>query len=411
MSDDEVSILFITQHFPPETGAGPTRVDELCSRWADQGLDVTVLTSAPDYPEGVLYDGYHNEWVHRETRDDVSVVMTKTIPASSGGLSRRAIKFVWFMLLAVVVGLKLPRHDVVIATSPQPLTGVSAWIVARLKGSKFVFEVRDLWPESITSLTGAHESLFRPLDLLVRFLYRRADRIVTVSRAFEADFVDAGVDRSEIWYHPNGVTPEFFEREFEDVRIDGELVAEFDESFVVSYVGTIGRAHGLSVVLDAAAELEDVQFVLVGTGAETEELHARADRRGLTNVHFVGRRPKDQVPDFMLLSDISLVHLRDVELFRTVIPSKIFEAMAAGLPIALGVRGEAERIVQEADAGITFDPEDSEKLVEVVERLSTDPQLRRTLGENGSEFVDENHSWDSIAEAYEVNLRTLLRER
>ncbi|MFC7237704.1 glycosyltransferase family 4 protein [Saliphagus sp. GCM10025317] len=405
------SILYVTQYCPPETGAGPTRVKELCSRWSDAGHDVTVLTSAPDYPEGKIYEGYSNEWVHRESIGDVSVIMTKTIPASSGGLPRRALKFIWFMVLTTIVGLRLRKHDVVIATSPQPLTGVTGWLTARANGSKFVYEIRDLWPETITTLTDADERLLWPLGVLIRFLYRRADRIVVVSRKFESQIVPAGVDPTKIWFHPNGVTPSYFDHDGEEFKIEDGLVVKLDDAFVISYVGTIGRAHGLSVVLDAAEQLQDksdVLFVLVGDGAEANLLESEAKKRGLGNVMFVGRRPKEQVPDFFTLSDVALVHLRDVELFRTAIPSKMFEAMGASVPIALGVRGEAEQILRDANAGLSFQPEGSDELADLIERLQEDPDLREKLASDGHKYVIEEFSWDSIAKEYESNILQIV---
>lgn len=401
-----LSILFISQYFPPETGAAPTRVQELCTRWQDAGHDVTVLTAAPDYPEGELYDGYANEWVHEESTDGVSVVHTKTIPAASGNLTRRALKFVWFMLLATIVGLRMSRHDVVIATSPQPLTGVAGWIVSQVKGGTFVFEVRDLWPESITSLTDTKSLLLAPLEAVVHFIYRRADVIITVSRAYEPALTDLGVDPDDIWFHPNGANPEFFQRATDEFELEDDLAEDLAETFVVSYTGTIGRAHGLSIVLDAAEQLADfdLEFVLVGHGAEADTLEEQARARELDNVRFVGRRPKTEIPDFLALSDVSLVHLRDVELFRTVIPSKIFEAMAAGVPIALGVHGEAERILTETEAGLVFQPEDPDALSSVLRQLYHNHDLRRELGDNGREAVSESYSWEAIASDYETNL-------
>jgi colanic acid biosynthesis glycosyl transferase WcaI len=404
------SILFITQRFPPEPGAEPTRVDELCSRWQAAGHDVTVLTTVPDHPEGEIHDGYTNGWLQRETRNGVTVITVKTIPSPTGNLARRALKFVWFMLLATVVGLRLARRDIVVATSPQPLTGVSAWIVARLKRSRFVFEVRDLWPESITSLTDASTRMLKPLEWTVEFIYRRADRIVTVSRAFESDLIAAGVDSADIWFHPNGVTPEFFDRPSEEFVIDADLAEDLADQFVVSYVGTIGRAHGLSVVLDAAdvlADNTDIQFLLVGHGAEADALKQEAHQRNLDNITFVGYRPKEEVPDFLALSDVSLVHLRGVDLFQTVIPSKMFESMGAGVPIALGVEGEAKRILKNSEAGLCFKPENATALASVITELHENGERREQLGENGRRFVAEEFSWDSIAAEYSGHLTSI----
>lgn len=410
-TNDSVSILFLTQRFPPEPGAAPTRVSELCSRWNDAGHDVTVLTSAPDHPDGKIHDGYTNDWVERETTKNTSVINIKTIPAPTGNLSRRALKFVWFMFMSFLVGIRLEKHDIVIATSPQPLAGVSGWLIARVKRSGFVFEVRDLWPESITSLTEASETLLKPLEWTIDYVYRRADRIVIVSQAFENDLIEAGVDPADIWFHPNGITPDFFNRSPEEFEIDTELQNKLSDRFVISYVGTIGRAHRLSVVLNAAeklADTSDVLFLIVGHGAEANSLQEAARERELSNVQFAGYRPKEEVPDFLALSDVALVHLRDIELFRTVIPSKMFEAMGAGVPIALGVEGEANRILEQSQAGLSFEPESADELVEVITRLHNDSELRKRLGKNGKQFVSEEFSWDSIANEYRTNLESLV---
>ncbi|USZ67393.1 glycosyltransferase family 4 protein [Halorussus salilacus] len=413
-SEDGASLLVVTQYFPPETGAPASRFDELTKRWSESGNDVTVLTSAPDYPEGELYDGYQNEWLHRERRDGVDVVMTKTFPASNVGFFRRALKFMWFMIISVLVGVRLEKPDVVVATSPQPLVGVSGWLVARVRRAKFVFEVRDLWPESISAAGDVdNRLLYASLEAISSFLYRHADRVVVVSQEFERSIVAAGASSEDILYHPNGVDVSFFEDASEPEFANRSL----SDYFVVSYIGTIGRAHGLSVVLDSAAELpseskyDDVLFLFVGFGAQAETLQRRASEQGLDNVVFAGRRPKEEVPEFLSVSDVSLVHLKDRDLFRTVIPSKMFESMAAGVPIVLGVKGEAKRILTEANAGVTMEPEDPQDLTSAVRHLYDESGRRTEFGSNGADFVRENFDWDAIATEYEQDLLVLASSR
>lgn len=408
---DRCSILLVTQYFPPETGACPTRMNELSSRWAQRGHDVTILTSAPDYPEGEIYDDFDNGWIKKREVGGVDVVYLKTIPSANSGFLRRGVKFVWFMLLATVVGVWMNRRDVVIATSPQPLTGPAAWAVASVSRSKFVFEVRDLWPESITSLSDISEWVLVPLQWIVEFTYRRADRVVAVSPDFDTSLEQAGVDPDDILVHYNGVSPEYFEHDGQNWQVDEELISELQNQFVVSYIGTLGLAHGISVVLDAAAQLEDdVLFLIVGTGARAEHLRSEAERRGIDTINFAGRHPKDHVPDFLALSDLALVHLKDKPIFRTAVPSKMFEAMAAGVPVLLGVRGTAERIVADSDVGITFEPEDSEDLVAAIRELQEDTDRREELGTNGRKSVAESFSWDQIAESYATDLQQLVNE-
>ncbi|WP_135829686.1 glycosyltransferase family 4 protein [Halorussus halobius] len=416
-SNEPFSILFLSQYFPPETGAPPTRVDALTKRWADAGHDVTVLTSAPDYPEGEIYDGYENAWLQREERDGVTVYMTKTLPASTEGFVRRAMKFLWFMIVSVVVGLRVSKPDVVIATSPQPFTGISGWLIARIRRAKFVFEIRDLWPESIEELSSLDDPvLLSSLNIIVKFIYSQADKIAAVSRGFESALTAKGVEYKDIWFHPNGVEPTFFEHGGDQWKIDRELRQTLENHFVISHVGTIGRSHGLEVVIDAAERLQnksgydDVLFVLVGYGAKKEKLERLVETRGINNVLFVDRRPMSEVPDFLELTDVSLVHVKDKGLTRASMPFKMFEAMASGNPIALGVYGESERIIEEATAGIVFEPENAVQFVESIQQLYDEPDRRERLGENGATYVREHFSWDSIADDYRRNLESLARE-
>lgn len=411
---ESLSVLYISQYFPPETGAASTRVEALTKRWSDANHDVTVLTSAPDYPEGEIYEGYDNGWLRKENRNGVTVYVTKTLPASNEGFFRRALKFLWFTIIGTLVGLWSTRPDVVIATSPQPFTGITGLIVARVRRAQFVFEVRDLWPESITAASNLdNELLLATLGTYIRFLYRQADKVAVVSRGFESTLIEAGVDEDDIWFHPNGVDPTFFERPSDEWRIGSDLRETLENHFIVSYVGTLGRAHGLEVVIDAAEsfqkdpEYDDVRFVFVGFGANAEKLERLATERGLDNVRFVGRRPKSEVPDFLRLTDVSLVHLKNRELFRTAIPSKMFESMASGTPIALGVRGEAERIVKTGDVGVVFEPEAPDELADAVKTLYDDPETRERFRKNGVGYVEEHFSWESIADDYRRNLESL----
>ncbi|GAA0547487.1 glycosyltransferase family 4 protein [Halorubrum ejinorense] len=394
MTGESESILVVTQYFPPETGASQTRWDELSKRWSDDA-SVTVLTSAPDYPEGEVYDGYDNQWLRHEKRDDVDVFYTKTITSPSGNLARRSLKFVWFMLISIVVGLLYVSPSVVVATSPQPLTGVSAWVIARVKRATFVFEVRDLWPESILAVSDFDNRLvIWLLEATVTFLYRRSDHLIVVSKAFIEPIVDCGVDRSKIAFHPNGIDLAFYDVEGDNSPVLNDL----SDELTISYVGTIGRAHGLSVVLEAAPELDDVQFVIVGDGAEREALETQA--ADLDNVTFTGRRPKEEVPYILRESDVALVHLKPREIFETVIPSKLLESMAAGLPVILGVRGEAKRILTDAGAGIPIEPSQRDELVSATRRLRDNSEERQAFAVSGQKYVNAHFDWDSISEEY-----------
>ncbi|MFD1597517.1 glycosyltransferase family 4 protein [Halobellus rarus] len=394
MTDEFESILVVTQYFPPETGASQTRWDELSKRWSEEAA-VTVLTSAPDYPEGEIYDGYDNQWLRHEKRDDVDVFYTKTITSPSGDLLRRSLKFFWFMLISMAVGLRYVSPSVVIATSPQPLTGVSAWVIARIKRATFVFEIRDLWPESILAVSDFDNGfVIWLLKRTVTFLYHRADHLIIVVQAFADPLTEADVDESKISYQPNGINPEFYQ--ISNTHTD--LLSHNSTDLTVSYVGTIGRAHGLSVILDAAPKLDGVEFLIVGDGAEKETLEQAATNHD--NVVFTGRCPKEEVPGILAKSDIALVHLQPNDLFKMALPSKLLESMAAELPVVLGVQGEAERVLTEANAGIVFEPGNGEALATAVRQLRENPDKRREYAVAGREYVAEHFDWDTIARNY-----------
>ncbi len=271
----------------------------------------------------------------------------------------------------------------VVATSPQFFAAIAGWVVATSRGVPFVLEIRDLWPASIRAVGAMREGrVLRALERLELFLYRRAARIVTVTHAFRRDMTARGIDPGKIEVVPNGVDAELFSPRPRDEALARELCVA--GRFVVTYVGTHGMAHGLAMLLEAAALLENerVVFVLVGSGAEKARLVERARAMKLPNVVFVDPRPRAEMPRFWSISDATVVPLRRDPVFLTTVPSKIFEAMACGVPILLGVEGEAKEVVDAAGCGIAFPPEDARALARAVKRLVDEPGLRERLRKN-----------------------------
>ena len=408
-----MKILYISQYFPPEVAAPANRVSELSRAWAAAGHDVTVLTGFPNHPTGKLHPAYVKRWRRLAMREEwhgVKVVRTFLIPLPNRRSWERVLNYVSFMLSAALAGPFLRKPDVVIATSPQLLVGLAGRWTALVRRTPFVFEVRDLWPDAILqSGVGKEGSLFaRVLEAISRYLYRRADLNVVVTSAFERVLrTDYGIDPSKLTVIENGVDIEPFEEA-------APFVDRWDvgDRFVVSFMGTIGLAHGLQTVLDAAELLRetepDVVFVIAGEGAELETLRRRAAESGASNVIFTGGLDRNEVFSFLGRADVALVLLKDVHVFRTVLPTKLLEAMAAGLPIVLGVKGQALEILEAAEAGIGITPESAAELAEAVVKLKAEPELRARLGTSGRDFIKKNLTRAESARRYLVELEKVV---
>jgi glycosyltransferase involved in cell wall biosynthesis len=397
-------ILFLSHYFHPEGNAPGTRVHELTRRWAAAGHEVVVITGVPNVPDGVPYEGYENRLYQREVLAGVDVRRVWTYLAANKGTSRRILNFVSFMVSATLAACFVRRPDVVIATSPQFFCGWAGVLVSRLRRRPFVLEIRDLWPESIVAVGAMRNPrIIRVLEWLEKVMYAAADRIVTVGPGYREGLVARGVDETSITIIPNGVDSALFSAREDDGRLREEW--GLGDRFVCAYVGTVGMGSGLEVALRAARLLaaqgrDDVRLLIVGDGAVRAELAAEADAEGLRSVVFTGRLPKARMPEVLAASDACLVHLSRTDLFKTVLPSKIFEAAAMRRPIVLGVEGFAAELVGEADAGICIQPENEAELVQAVTELAGDPERRERLGENGLERIAGRYDYDALARRY-----------
>lgn len=416
-----MKILYVSQYFPPEMGAPAARVSELARHWVSASHGVMVLTGFPNHPTGVLAPEYRKKiWrlVLRENSHGIEVVRTWLLPFANRRAIRRILNYCSFCVSSAVTGSFMPRPDVVIATSPQLLVGLSGWWISRCKGVPFVFEVRDLWPESLAAVGAGDENSFlhRFMAKVARFLYRRSDHIVVVTAAFKTHLTQRwNVPEEKISVVENGVETTIFRPEAakdttpalrKEWRAEGKLV--------VSYVGTMGMAHGLETILGAAAALKEshpeIVFVLVGEGAEKKRIMLSARQRNLANVHFVNQQPREAIPSYIIASDVSLVLLKKTEVFKTVIPTKMLESMACARAVILGVDGQAREILERARAGLFVEPENSTALCDAILKLATDPRLRAELGENGRHYIVEKASRAAMANIYLGVLRSVLQE-
>jgi putative colanic acid biosynthesis glycosyltransferase WcaI len=410
-----VKILYVSQYFLPEMGAPAARAAELAQHWANAGHAVSILTGFPNHPTGVVPAEWRirlrrltfHEKVDHENAGSVDVYRTWLWPLPNRRAHERMRNYASFCASSALRGMTLPRPDVIIATSPQLLVGLAGWWLGFARQIPFVFEVRDLWPESLAAVGAGDENslLHRSLSAIANFLYRHADHIVVVTQAFK-DFLiqHRQVPAEKISVVENGVETDQFSptTAAERSALRQELGAE--NKFVVCYVGTMGMAHGLETLLDAAAHLQTkkpaVLFLLIGEGAEKERIKALAQSRGLANIRFLDQQPRGKIPAFISASDACAVLLRKTEVFKTVIPTKMLEFMSCARPVILGVDGQARKIVEEADAGIVIEPENSIALVDAIERLGADRNLCEKLGAQGRQYIVRNFSRSQTADAY-----------
>jgi glycosyltransferase involved in cell wall biosynthesis len=370
-------ILFLTDNFPPEVNAPASRTFEHCREWVKAGCQVTIITCVPNFPKGRVYDGYRNRLWQSETVEGIRVIRVWSYIAANEGFIKRILDYQSFMLSATIASFFVRGVSLVVGTSPQFFTACAGWLVGALKRVPFVFELRDIWPESIKAVGAMGDSVaISVLEKIELFLYRRAALIVSVTHAFKERLVVRGIDGAKIEVVTNGVDMSHFKPMPKDVELVTKLGLE--GKFVGGYVGTHGLAHHLETLLDAAEKLaaeiggDRYHFILLGDGARKQALQEDAARRGLINVTFVDSVSKNEVARYWSLLDVSIIHLKKTDLFTAVIPSKLFECMGMGLPVLHGVEGESAGIVRDAHVGIVFEPENAEELVEHIKRLAAD---------------------------------------
>ncbi len=375
-------ILFLTDNFPPESNAPASRTFEHCREWVRAGHRVTVITCAPNFPQGRVFPGYRNRLWQQESMDGIRVVRVWSYITANEGFAKRTLDYMSYMITATLAALFVRKVDLVIGTSPQIFTTCAAYVVGLLKRTPFVFELRDLWPESIHAV-GAMKNP-RWLDRLERlelFLYRKAAAIVSVTHSFRRNLVSRGINPEKIHVVTNGVDLSLFRPREKDKELSRQLGLE--GKFVAGYIGTHGMAHALGTLLDAAQRLRQLpegdryRIIFLGAGAERDNLRATAERMGLDNVLFLEPVSKEQVPRYWSLLDVAIIHLKKTELFTTVIPSKLFECMGMGLPVLHGVAGESADIVNKEGVGIVFEPENPVTLSEGIRQMQeSDEQYR-----------------------------------
>ena len=403
-----MDILYISQNFPPEIGAASARAFELSRHWVGMGHPVTVLTGFPRYPTG--HSNHHRRLgsralTCRESVEGISVIRTWLWGVGDRGVRDRVLSYASFWLSSSLRGLPIRRPDVVIASSPPLTVGLTGWWLSRIKRTPFIFDIRDLWPESITDLVPMTNgsTMVRILGGMSRFLYDRADELVVTSDSAKHGLIEVRrVGSHRIAVIPNGVETEKFspmdntEAVREGLGLDGKLL--------VSFIGTIGLAQDVDMVIRSAARLmpslKPIHFLFVGEGPRKSQAMDAVTRLGLSNVTFLPGQKRDEIPRLIRASDICLVTLRRAQVNDTVIPVRMLEFMSCGRPVLLSAGGEAKRIVNAAGAGMVIEQGNDTALAAAIVRLGRDAGLRRQMGAKGRQYVLDNFSRGQTANRY-----------
>ena len=407
-----MKIGLVSHYFWPELGAPSARLLEMGRVWAARGHEVVAVTNFPNHPTGIVPPEYAGRRFMIEQVQGIRVARCRTYATPNRGFVKKTLGHLYFMLQSVLQGrAPLQGADVVVASSPTLFAAVGAWWLARGLRTPFVIEVRDLWPGIFTELGVIRQRwLIRVLEGLELFLYRRSAAIVAVTHGFASNITGRGIDAGKVQVIPNGVDLDAFTPGTPDDALLARLGLE--GKFVVLYCGAHGISHALARILEVAERLSGeghIHFLFVGEGAEKEGLEAIARAKGLINVAFHAAVAREQVAAFYRSAEVCLVPLRDVPLFRSFIPSKMFEILACGRPIVASVAGEAAEILSASGAALVTPPEDVGAIAAAITRLATQPELRRDLAAHGRPFVASHYDRAVLAERYAALLESLTQ--
>lgn len=385
-------ILFLTDNFPPEVNAPATRTFEHIQEWIKEDAKITVITCFPNFPHGKIYPGYKNLPYQKERiSDQLTVIRVWSYMTSNSGFMKRVLDYLSYAFMAFWIGL-FQKYDIIIATSPQFFTTWTGWGLSKIRRKPWIFELRDLWPESIKTVGAMKQG--KAIDLLEKIelaLYNDATMVIAVTDAFKANLISRGIPADKINVITNGSNLDLFKPREKSIALLEQHGLK--DKFVIGYIGTHGLAHSLDFIVRSISKIQDpdIHFLFIGDGAMKSAIVNIAEKLHLTNVTFLPPVSKDEVPDYLALCDVSLAPLKKEENFKTVIPSKIFEASAMRKPTLLGVEGQAQEIIETYSAGLCFEPENETDFLAKVSLLKQDAVLYNSL-QNGC---------DRLASAYD----------
>ncbi len=404
-----MKILFLTDNFPPEVNAPATRTLEHCREWVKQGADVTVLTCFPNYPTGKVYAGYKNRLYKVEYIEGIKVIRLWSYMTANEGFIKRVLDYISFAFMAFWAAL-FKKTDIIIATSPQFFTALTGGALGFFKRVPWIFEVRDLWPESIRAVEAMDKQrILDWLEKLELLLYKKATCVVVVTEAFKDNLIKRGIKADKIEVIKNGVMLDVYKPQAKNKALLEKL--GLTDKFVVAYMGTHGMAHKLDFLIESASSIKDpsVQLIFIGDGAEKGNLLKLMAELKPSNVKMLDSVTKADMVDYISITDVALVNLKKSDTFKTVIPSKIFENAAMLKPILLGVEGESQAIVERYGAGLCFEPENKEDFIAKLMQLKYDTDFYAAC-QNGCHVLANDFDRLQLADTFLMLMKKITKQ-
>lgn len=399
-----MNILYLTQYFPPEIGAGENRAFEMVTNLKRLGHKITVITEFPNYPSGVVPEGYRFRLFEKKEFQGIEVIRAYVKASPERSFKNRILLYLTLMLTSILAGLKLKkRFDLVYATSPPLFVGLAGYLISRIKNSKFVFEVRDVWPDAAVALGELKNKMAIKLARRIEaFCYKKAQKIIAVTPGMARLIQKKGIDPEKITVVYNAVNLHLFKCGEDRTRF--KKILGVGETFLVLYAGNIGLAQGMEELIQAATllkEKKDIKLIFVGNGPCKNSSKNLCQTYNLNNLDFLDEKPREEIIRYICAADVCLVPLKNKEIFKFALPSKMFEAWACGRPIVLSVDGEAKKHLTKAQAGVWVKPENVTGIKDAILFLYNNPQLCKRFGRNGRSYVEKYFSRRVQAERLE----------
>lgn len=411
-----MNILFIHQHFAPETVGTSTRAVEIVDDLLKRGHQVTVVTGIPSHPSTIRNGEVSRKQPKEENYNGAKIYRVWAFGSpKKDNFIRRMMTYASFMVLGGWKALFVPgKFDALVAISPLP-NGVSGVVVSKLRKLPLMFDVCDIWPDCAVAVGMLKPSLtLRIAQWLEKKIYNSSERIGVVTRGFTENIVAKGIPREKVRLLPDWVMPELYDPEKID-RTAARKNYDLEGKFVVSFLGNFGMLMGIEAILDTAAVVQktdpDVLFLFVGKGAELPRMEEKIARDNLKNVRIIAYRPREEVPAMLKASDVLIVTYMKSELTQITVPSKIYEYLSIAQPIVAGVDGVIGEILTEAKAGLISKTRDPEEMAAHILKLKADPELGRQMGINGRQYAIDNFSFKRVSDDYEQAVKETAQAR